>query len=298
MPVWIKGNRASGKFIIFLHGGPGNSGVAEGTVGFSSAIEEEAAVVYWDQRGAGLSDGNPLTITNELIAEDLDLLVDVLQQKFSAEEIILMGHSYGGTISCCYLSKPHRAAKIDGWIIINGTDNLKDNWNYSINWVKSEISKANDSSHWQNALNWYSSLSNKNQFQSHDEVKRHLNYVDSLSGMFHSDDDRVSGSGEQIFFSPIGLGMVSNEKECGYKIDSWWESDYSSAIPAITTPLLLMYGAYDGVFPEESGDSLFNNIGTDSSQKRRILFQNTAHHPHYEETTLFNQEVIAFLTAL
>src|SRR3974377_2054058 len=29
MPVWVRGNTASGIFVVYIHGGPGSSGIAE-----------------------------------------------------------------------------------------------------------------------------------------------------------------------------------------------------------------------------------------------------------------------------
>lgn len=297
MPVWIRGNSAGSTYIIFIHGGPGSSAVAEATLGKFRKIENECALVYWDQRGAGLSDGNPAEITNELIAEDLDILVDVLREKYGAQKVVLMGHSYGAIVSSCYLSDSLRRSKIDGWIVIDGTENLKENWKHSIAWVKEKIETEN-SSHRQDALSWYDEISKRGRFTSHDEVQRHLGYVDSLGGKFYSDENRVSGSAEQVFFSPIGLGMVSNEKSCGSKVSYWWESDYSGAVPDIEIPLLLLSGVHDGIIPDAAADSLYERIGTVETLKKRVSFSNSGHHPHYEETDLFNSEVISFLSIL
>ena len=60
MPVWVKGNKASETFVIFLHGGPEGGSSQYYTI-FPShkKIEEHFAIVYWDQRMCGMSQGNP-----------------------------------------------------------------------------------------------------------------------------------------------------------------------------------------------------------------------------------------------
>ena len=70
MPVWVKGNIDSGVFIVFNHGGPGSSGTLEsiievnpgnGQLGHPSPLkilEDEYAMVYWDQRHSGMSKGS------------------------------------------------------------------------------------------------------------------------------------------------------------------------------------------------------------------------------------------------
>lgn len=297
MPVQIRGEMESGTFCIYLHGGPGNSAVAEATLGNFRDIEKLIAMVYWDQRGAGLSDGNPELITNESIAGDLDILIQVLTERYGAKRIVLLGHSYGAVISGCYMSKSEQARKISGWIIINGTADLSANWQPAIKWVKDEIVRRGKSAQWSDVLSWYDSM-DSSLFRNHEEVQRHLGYVDSLGGKFISDEFRPSASGEQVFFSPIGLGLMQNEKECGKKVTQWWNSNYSDGLAAVTTPFLLLTGRGDGVIPEVSSLTTFNSIGTDVSLKRHRSFTNSAHHPHFEETEELNREVIDFLELL
>ena len=70
MPVWVEGNIESGVFVIFNHGGPGSSGTLESIIEANpgdacpswpsplKALEDDYAVVYWDQRHSGLSKGD------------------------------------------------------------------------------------------------------------------------------------------------------------------------------------------------------------------------------------------------
>ncbi len=58
MPVWVRGNQNGRVFILVLHGGPGSR--ASEYIGLPSfdALEKEYALVYWDQRASGNSQGN------------------------------------------------------------------------------------------------------------------------------------------------------------------------------------------------------------------------------------------------
>ena len=67
MPVWVRGNIDSGVFIIFNHGGPGSCGTLESIIEVApgngqldhpsplKVLEDEYAMVYWDQRHSGMS---------------------------------------------------------------------------------------------------------------------------------------------------------------------------------------------------------------------------------------------------
>src|ERR1035437_1694212 len=58
MRLLVEGNTLSHIFLIFVHGGPGSSSYFYNTDYISQNIENKYAVVYWDQRNAGASQGN------------------------------------------------------------------------------------------------------------------------------------------------------------------------------------------------------------------------------------------------
>ena len=75
MPVIIKGNIDSKVFVVFVHGGPGGNASLSSFLPVSKKLEKNYAFAYWDQRGSGLSQGNPdaSTFTVDQFVEDLDL---------------------------------------------------------------------------------------------------------------------------------------------------------------------------------------------------------------------------------
>jgi pimeloyl-ACP methyl ester carboxylesterase len=77
---------------------------------FTSELEHNFVVVYWDQRGAGRSfdpkaDPHRLTIPRHIA--DLDAVVDHLRQGLDRDQIILIGHSWGTTLGLLY-TQAHR----------------------------------------------------------------------------------------------------------------------------------------------------------------------------------------------
>jgi proline iminopeptidase len=84
--------------VIVLHGGPG--GDYRSLLGLQD-LADEYYVVFYDQRGAGLSERVPaeqLTLQSSL--EDLDKFVDLYGQ---GEAVNLIGHSWGGMLASAYL---------------------------------------------------------------------------------------------------------------------------------------------------------------------------------------------------
>lgn len=94
--------------IIVIHGGPGNDYKNLLTL---KALSDEYRVVFYDQRGSGLSprvDKSQLTLESSL--SDLSDIVD----HFSPQRrVTLIGHSWGAMLACGYIIRhPERVRKV------------------------------------------------------------------------------------------------------------------------------------------------------------------------------------------
>src|SRR3954452_15626274 len=94
LPVWVRGNVASGVFLVLLPGGPGSSGIwlYPKSEGFQ-ALEQDYAVVYQDQRGSGATQGNvPASSINlEQFVTDTDRVLQVIRQRYAVRDLVLVG---------------------------------------------------------------------------------------------------------------------------------------------------------------------------------------------------------------
>lgn len=98
--------------LIFLHGGPGNDYRSllrlRGPEG-GPRLEDDYFLVFWDQRGAGLSQRHDADeIDVDVYLSDLDAVID----HFAGETPpVLVGHSWGAMYASAYLdSRPSRIA--------------------------------------------------------------------------------------------------------------------------------------------------------------------------------------------
>jgi pimeloyl-ACP methyl ester carboxylesterase len=83
--------------LLFLHGGPGlpEYFLAER---YPTGLEDDFTVVWWEQRGTGLSyrsDLPPETMTIDQIVADTLAVTDYLRGRFGQDKVYLMGHSGG-----------------------------------------------------------------------------------------------------------------------------------------------------------------------------------------------------------
>jgi pimeloyl-ACP methyl ester carboxylesterase len=94
--MFIKGKNSRNPVLLYLHGGMPDYFL---TQHYPTGLDEDFTVVWWEQRGSGLSyDANAPTqsVSSEQLVSDTLAVTKYLRTRFSVEKIYLMGHS-GGT---------------------------------------------------------------------------------------------------------------------------------------------------------------------------------------------------------
>ena len=97
---FIRAEDPNNPVILFLHGGPGGPALPfQINREVSERLEKYFTVVYWEQRGAGISFSasidHPATMTLDQLVEDTRQMTEYLQRRFGQERIFLMGLSWG-----------------------------------------------------------------------------------------------------------------------------------------------------------------------------------------------------------
>ena len=96
--MFIKGKSLSSPVLLYLHGGMPDFFL---TQRFPTGLEDHFIMVWWEQRGAGISyagDIDPKTLNARQLIEDTKTLSRSLCRRFGREKIYLMGHSGGSFI--------------------------------------------------------------------------------------------------------------------------------------------------------------------------------------------------------
>jgi pimeloyl-ACP methyl ester carboxylesterase len=96
--MFIKGKEVRNPVLLYLHGGMPDYFL---TGKYPTGLEDYFTVVWWEQRGSGLSysDGIPKeAMTLEQMMSDTKELTNYLRKRFGQEKIYLMGHSGGSFI--------------------------------------------------------------------------------------------------------------------------------------------------------------------------------------------------------
>jgi len=98
--MFIKSKNINNPVLLFVHGGPGMPEYWL-TQTYPTGLEEFFTVVWWEQRGAGLSYSPDIpaeTMNAEQFISDTLAVTNYLRQRFGKEKIYLMAHSWGSYI--------------------------------------------------------------------------------------------------------------------------------------------------------------------------------------------------------
>jgi len=319
MPVWVSGNTSSKTFLIYLHGGPGDTCQYIHYLDEFKNIEKDVAVVYWDQRNAGHSQGNPdpSTFTIEQMAEDLMVTIEAVKSQYQINSLFAIGVSWGGQLGSYYLGSTLKDPLFKGWIDVDGGMGMSSAFEHSRQYMLTKIPSLladNTISRKKRkilttGLAWYQNTpvmpleakSNPKEFVNF-MVSKHSRYVYEAGGYeYNKNIVKKKIASLQIFNPMLPIDMLQT-------ISSPW--GFYSKIPysalagivndvdlsKITTPTLYLWGRHDGIMPLTYGQLKFSLLsGVAPANKSMIIFENSAHSPYIEEGAKFENAVRAFL---
>jgi pimeloyl-ACP methyl ester carboxylesterase len=298
MPIWVRGNTESGTFVLFLHGGPGSSALAQAGLHGLGELEKQYAIVYWDQRASGSSQGNveAATLTLEQFVEDTDQVIDVVRERYAPKRLFLMGHSWGGGLGTAYLTDPARQAKVAGWIEIDGAHDLVRGYVLArermLRYTAERIAAGDQAEHWTEVQRFYE----ERPTLLVEDLIQHSRYVRESKGYTH-DPSRTSKGlrSDFFFFSPSDVfSVMHNEPETVQRFDVL-KLDLTSQMGRITVPSLILWGRHDGILPVELATQAHEALGTPAERKQVVIFEQSAHSPLHEEPEAAVQAIRSFI---
>jgi len=310
LPVWVKGNTASGKFIIYINGGPGLTSIDVARAdmfNWSEGLEENVAMVYYDQRGCGNAQGHidPDLLTINQFVLDLDAIINVLNTVYDNPSIFLMAHSFGALIGARYLLTGTFQEKITGWISIDGAYNFdyQLTWQYRrdflVNIANEEIMRSKMTAHWESALQWaeenpvIETREQKNQWRDFIGWPGERIIPEEIAKLSVR---QYLGIGFASSYNPFPAYASQNLEIVNDSLNADAEGiNLIPGVAGITIPSLLIWGRYDDLIPPEEGEVVFANFGTTSGQLRFRILPESSHEPFISDPEGFKSEVISFV---
>lgn len=276
--VWYRlvgDGEASGKLpLLCLHGGPG------ATHDYLEPLESMSTtgrrVIFYDQLGAGNSDHphNPSMWTVELFVEELE----VVRQALGLERLHVLGQSWGGMLGMEYaLTQPaglaslivaDSPASIPQWVA--EADRLRADLPPDVQQalLKHEAAGTTDSTEYQQAMLVF--------------YRRHLCRVDPWP-------DCVNRTLEKMTLYPEVYNTMNGPSEF-HVIGTLKNWDVTHRLGEIRVPTLVIGGRYDEATP-----AITETVHRGIPGSQWVIFENSSHMPHVEETGHYMQILGDFL---
>jgi pimeloyl-ACP methyl ester carboxylesterase len=319
MPVWVRGNTASGTFVVLNHGGPGSCGTCEsifevspgnGKLGHASpmqALESDYAVVYWDQRHSGMSRGSVDANESRIedFGNDLALVIRELQSRYEVKHIFVIGQSWGHSVAMSYLTLidgwQENQAQVDGYIIYKGNHEQNAAYQASrpriVQYSERETAAGRDVAYWQSALQFlqeHPALSDPLDFNVLDE------YADRAMQVSVPLPLRIWVTLKASMFSPLnGWSVYFNNRKTleaeGFLTRVTTDTTLSQTLPRLSIPVLLIYGGRDLKAPVEVGRIIYHSISTPESQKTLLILPESRHGAEGEDVLIMQNAMADFI---
>ena len=308
LPVQVKGNTASKTMIVYLHGGPAGKGafgdwaLIEGD--FFNSVTKEYAMVLFDQRGSGSSQGHYSKdlLTQEQFVDDLNKLILLLNSKYGSDiKVFLYGVSWGGYLGNAYLTSYDYQEKISGWINDCGSHNILLDANSGkqmvIYYAKQQIALNKNTSEWREMLSWFES---KDTILELNDFATAYSYLDEAGKLMR---DSISSSivwdskavNKMKYNSPYSASSVfSNNVFNDFVAKNYTILNLTDKMQIIATPTLLIRGKYDFGVTQEVVDDAFSKISSDI--KYKVTFEKSGHGVWSFETEEFTRIFKEFIS--
>ncbi|WP_339740419.1 alpha/beta hydrolase [uncultured Sunxiuqinia sp.] len=304
MPVYVKGNIESKTFILFLHGGPGGNATLPSFMPVSQELETDYAFAYWDQRGSGLSMGNPdpSTFTVEQFVDDLDLVIETIKLRYDNPRIVFYGISWGGALGSAYLSTGNYQEKVDGFICMSSGHNLVEGLPKSVvfvkNYAQQQIDNGIEVEYWTDARDWCATIPDMTVKENYFKYDA---YLSNTNAYRLNPDQEVQGpevGAMGSMNSYLSLAIFFNGQYLAKRFNIL-ELNLSKDMERIKIPSIVIWGRHDGVNTIEMGFDAYNSIGgPDFQEKQMVILENSAHEGYMEEQDLFIQTFREFMNGL
>jgi pimeloyl-ACP methyl ester carboxylesterase len=280
--VFIRGRSAELPVLLFLHGGIPDYFL---TARHPTGLEEDFIVVWWEQRGSGLSHGaadpsKPITV--EQLVSDAVELTEYLRRRFGQDRIYLMGRS-GGTFLGMQLVQ--RAPELfHAYIAIGQITDQLESEPRAYEYMLESFREAGDAK-------WVKRLE-----ATSVEHGTPLEYLRIRDGAMH----RLGvGTTREMKSIVTGLFVPSllfpeytvREKwnlwaaKARYGVSAMWEpiitTDLRDAVPEVQVPVYFLHGVYDYTCSYSLAQSYAAQLR--APMKGFYSFHESAHSPIFEE---------------
>ncbi|NLE81891.1 MAG: alpha/beta hydrolase [Rhodococcus sp.] len=289
----IKGKNVANPVLLYLHGGMPDYFL---TRDYPTGLDEYFTVVWWDQRGSGLSFSADIpteTMTPDQLVSDTIAVTDYLRKRFGRDKIYLMGHSGGTFIGIQTAARaPER---YDAYIAIaQMTDQLQSE-RLAYDYMLKRFREDGDEQ----------MVRSLEAAPVTDEIPLPDAYISVRDVAMHKLGIGTTHDMKSIVTGLMLRSFQFREFTLGEKIDLWrgkifsgrllWNqeltTDLTKKVTLLEIPVYFVHGAYDYTVSYPLAKSYYEQL--DAPLKGFYTFSQSAHSPLFEEPTRMREIIQA-----
>jgi pimeloyl-ACP methyl ester carboxylesterase len=294
MTQWIRvrGTNASNPVLLLMQQGPGLPIINE-VRGFErrSGLEKDFTVVYWDQRGTGLSSPSPrktsdkIEITATRMVDDTVSVLELLRERFGGKTLVA-GFSFGATFAAqAAVRRPDLVAAL----VATGMDiDIPFAENHAYDFVlRTAHRRANrrairqlekigppphlDPKRFSTRARWVANFGGVTAGATFGDMTRAL-----VGSLVRSPDYSVADVIRAV------RAVTASQAALLPQLAS---TDLVRSMPRIEVPIVIAQGRLDQVAPGEPAQRFYDSLTAPS--KQLVWFEKSAHTPQYDEPAKF-----------
>ncbi|HEY9900653.1 MAG TPA: alpha/beta hydrolase [Pantanalinema sp.] len=288
--VLLRGKDTSKPVMLFIHGGPGGAEMSA-VRRYFAPLEDDFVVVTYDQRGAGKSYSDRIpreSMTQEQFVADAHELVLKLRERFNTPKVYLVANSWGtitGTLLAQrYPELVHAYVGVSQWT--DGIARERASYHLVLDWAKRTENK--------DAIRELEEIGPPpfTGPKAMDKVGTQKSWLLRSGGILYGRDnmglmlDALLWSGEYSL-----LEKWNFMKGLMFSMETVWpeamQVDLTRSVPELKMPVFFVSGRHDWNIPLSHVESYFQALH--APRKELVVFENSAHVPHYEEADKFVQ---------
>lgn len=307
IPTYVYGNSSEKVFLVFLHGGPGDQTLHYRTLMSFKQLEEEFAVVYFEQRGQVNSQGHYSKTENNIweAAKDVKALALILRKKYGDDiKLFLMGYSWGGALGFSTLLIDNEVQGLfRGWIDVSGCHDIPMSTQNTINLIievgQEQISLGNSIDYWTGAIQRV----NKLEISTLDDVLSLISESSRAQNKLRNDNitnmpGKLNLEAKQYLYlidNPFTtiINAINFRNDINDNQNFFVDFSLTDSLHKITLPTLFIWGKYDMQVPSPLADTAFNRISSDT--KKIVILDRSDHAMIAQQPDEFASEVIDFI---
>jgi len=302
MRILVEGNTLSHVFLLLVHGGPGEGSYFLKTDYISENIGNKYAIVYWDQRNAGASQGdsNGNNLNLPQMTEDLKKVIQVIKGRYGQNsEVFLLGHSFGGLLTSSFMTTQNYQSMVKGWIFVDGSQNYPLNDTLTRQMLltvgQQQVALNKYTSQWNTIISYCNAhtgnftYDESNQLETYAEnAETYFDVVKKFDVIELANENAIKDDWPltSILFNYLYSSNASFNNDLH-------KTEFSTSLYKVTTPTLALYGQYDFICPQGMGVDLLNRIS--STDKKMVISPISGHNLMYQDGVLFCREVNDFI---